>query len=366
MSNSVSNSTYYVPQQYLYHLGQDGSVVGKTKIQSRGSEKMPEMPEMPFLNLVEIIREQEAAAAANPISYDDLAIARIGPSYVEKWYPFEPTGDEAVDRIIQLGYDYRKSCFDLTNRKDYEAMTAAEDFTGMTNAEIYKAIYEKYQHCYGENFFEANAIDYLAMNMERKYGSILRQFEDELSEVFGDAYSSKVQKARREALYGNMKEADVRSAIMEKYMEDGNITLRNLFKALNEMDACGVGGEMMSGLNRPTNFGDGVDSIFNSLSQTDSIWAREANMDKFVTPKLFQQLKSFCESHVRTCGGNPQKVAAINQIIEMCGGGYGSSGGVYVSSGTLQEMFSKMGFTRTENVAGGIPASKVQGVKFHA
>ena len=189
-NNSVSNGALYTPQQYLYHLGQDGSVVGKTKIQSREPE---EMPEMPFLNLVEIIREQEAAAAANPISYDDLAIAKIGPSYVEKWYNFEPTGDEEVDRIMQLGYDYRKSCFDLTNRKDYGAMTAAEDFTGMTDAEIFKAIYEKYQHCYGENFYEAYAIEYLNMNMERTYGSILRQFEDELSSVFGDYYGSRVQ-----------------------------------------------------------------------------------------------------------------------------------------------------------------------------
>ena len=335
--SSIGN---YLPQQYLYHLGQDGSVTGKTKIRSRGPE------DMPFLNLVEIIREQEAAAAANPISYDDLAIARIGPSYVEKWYNFEPTGDEEIDRIIQLGYEYRKSCFDLTNRKDYEAMTAAEDFTGMTDAEIYKAIYEKYQHCYGENFYEANAIEYLNMNIEHTYGDILRKLDDELSEVFGDAYSSRVMKARREALYGNMRDDDVRSAIMEKYMEDGNITLRNLFKALNEMDACGVGGEMMRGLNRPTNFGDGVDSIFDSLSQTESIWARERNMDKPVTPKLFQQLQKFCESHVNFCCGNPQKVAAINQIIEMCSGGYSSSGG-FVSKAAVDEFFSKMGYTRT-------------------
>ena len=300
-----------------------------------------------LVNFKDFVEEKQAETAVNPTPYADLnSIQRISIKDMNFHY-FEPTGDEELDRIIQLGYDYRESCFDLTNRKDYEAMTAAEDFTGMTDAEIYKAIYEKYQHCYGKNFYEANAINYLSMNKEHTYGDILRKFDDELSEVFGDAYSSRVMKARREALYGNMKEADVRSAIMEKYIEDGNITLRNLFKALNEMDACGVGGEMMRGLNRPTNFGDGVDSIFNSLSQTDSIWAREANMDKFVTPKLFQQLKSFCESHVRTCGGNPQKVAAINQIIEMCGGGYGgSSGGVFVSSETIEEIYSRMGFTK--------------------
>ncbi|MCH5194658.1 MAG: hypothetical protein J1F11_11910 [Oscillospiraceae bacterium] len=299
-----------------------------------------------LVNFKNFVEEKQAEAAANPTPYaDSNSIQRISIKDMRFHY-FEPTGDEELDRIIQLGYDYRKSCFDLTNRKDYEAMTAAEDFTGMTDAEIYKAIYEKYQHCYGKNFYEANAINYLSMNKEHTYGDILRKFDDELSEVFGDAYSSRVMKARREALYGNMKEADVRSAIMEKYMEDGNITLRNLFKALNEMDACGVGGEMMRGLNRPTNFGDGVDSIFNSLSQTESIWAREANMDKPVTPKLFQQLKSFCESHVRTCGGDPQKVAAINQIIEMCSGGYGSYGGVFVSKETIEEMYSRMGFTK--------------------
>ena len=348
MINETGN---YIPQRYLYYLGQDGSVVGKKEILPRRLEGVKEEqlpPELPFSDLVETIWEQEAAAAAAPNSYGDMAIAVIGPSSVTKWYSFEPTGDEEIDRIIQLGYDYRKSCFDLTYRKDYEAMTAAEDFTGMTNAEIYKAIYEKYQHCYGENFFEANAIEYLNMNIEHTYGDILRRFDDELSSIFGDAYSSKVQKARREALYGDMNDYEVRKTIMEKYMEDGSITLRNLFKALNEMDACGVGGEMMSGLNRPTNFGDGVDSIFDSLSQTESIWAREANMDQFVTPKLFQQLKRFCEGHVYSCGGNPKKVAAINQIIEMCNGGYGSTGSAsgFVSKEAIEEMFSRMGYAR--------------------
>lgn len=358
-NNSVSNGALYTPQQYLYHLGEDGSVVGKTKIQSRIPE---EMPEMPFLDLVETYREAAEKAAASPNPPIDPETQRI--AFIDfdsmKRYPFEPTGDEEVDRIMQLGYDYRKSCFDLTNRKDYEAMTAAEDFTGMTDAEIFKAIYEKYQHCYGENFYEAYAIDYLNMHMERTYGSILRQFEDELSGVFGDYYGSRVQNARREALYGNMRDDEIRRTIMEKYMEDGSITLRNLFKALNEMDACGGGGEMMSGLNRPANFGDGVDSIYNSLSQTESIWARERNMDKPVTPKLFQQLKSFCEYQVNFNHGSKKKLSAINQIMEMCGGGYGGSSSGFVSEKTLEEMFSRMGYTMTGKGVADILFSKFQ------
>ena len=343
----IDRTANYIPQQYLYHLGEDGSVVGKTKIQPRKLEGVKEEqlpPELPFSDLVETIWKQEAAAAATPNPYGDAAIARIGPSSVTKWYDFEPTGDEEVDRIMQLGYDYRKSCYDYTNSGDFAAMTAAEDFTGMTKAEIYKSIYEKYQHCYGENFYDSIAISYF----EQKYDPVFRQFEDEIYSALGDHYySSTVQKARREALYGDMNDYEVRKTIMEKYMENGNITLRNLFKALNEMDACGVGGEMMSGLNRPTNFGDGTDSIFDSLSQTESMLARERNMDQYVTPKLFQQLQRFCESHVNSCGGNPKKVAAINQIIEMCNGGYGSTGSSsgFVSKAAIEEMFSRMGYT---------------------
>ena len=298
-----------------------------------------------LVNFKDFVEEKQAETAANPTPYADLnSIQRISIKDMNFHY-FEPTGDEEIDRIIQLGYDYRKSCFDLTNRKDYEAMTAAEDFTGMTDAEIYKAIYEKYQHCYGENFFEANAIDYINMNMERTYGSILMQFNNELSAVFGEFYNHRTMQARREALYGDMSDSEIRQTIMEKYMEDGNITLRNLFKAANEMDSCGVGGKMLFAM---IDFGDGHESLNDRLPREEFIFAREANMDQYVTPRLFQQLYRSCENQVNFCNGDPNKMAAINQILEMCNGGYGSTGSAsgFVSKAAIEEMFSRMGYIR--------------------
>ena len=47
---------------------------------------------------------------------------------------------------VENGLRYQRSCFDFTNSAEFAKLTAAEDFKGMSDAEIYKAIYEKYQY----------------------------------------------------------------------------------------------------------------------------------------------------------------------------------------------------------------------------
>ena len=346
MLNRAEN---YIPQQYLYHLGEDGSVVGKTKIQPRGLEEAKEQfpQELPFADLVESIREAAEKAAETPNPFEGQDIQRIVVNFaIGHTNSFDSTGDPEYDKLIEMGLNYKRSCVDLTNSGDFMPMIRSLDYTGMNDAEKYKAIYEVFQHCYGENFFDMNAIMYFELDYGRdSYRTICNNFSNQIRSVFGDDEAA-IQKIRREALYGGMSDYEVRKTIMEKYMEDGNITLRNLFKAAHEMDSCGVGGAMLFAM---IDFGDGVESIFDSLSREDHFFVREQNMDQFVTPKLFQQLQRMCENQVYFCNGDPKKMAAVNQIIAMCGGGYGSveSSSGFVSKSAIEEMFSRMGYTRT-------------------
>ena len=68
-----------------------------------------------------------------PNSENDIAIADFS-----ELYSFYPTGDHGHDYQVQMGINYNKTCYDGTNRRDYDKLTAEEDFTGMSAAEIYK------------------------------------------------------------------------------------------------------------------------------------------------------------------------------------------------------------------------------------
>ncbi len=156
----------------------------------------------------------------------------------------ESTGDAKYDKKIREAIAYYNSCFDFTNSADYYDLTAAEDFTGMTKTEKYNAIYEKYQHCYGEEFLMGKAADtYLIPSRYDVYRPIIQQFTNELVAVFGE---KGLYKVRREALYGDCEDDyEVREAIIKKYMQnspDGRLTHRDYYKMTYEMDLCGVGG----------------------------------------------------------------------------------------------------------------------------
>ena len=174
-------------------------------------------------NKIDVVSKLEAAL------YGDPSVRRV-PS----------TGDAAWDKLIDLGLDYSASCFDFTNARDYRKLTDEEDFTGMSKVEIYKAIYEKYQYCYGENFLNSNAINYLCCPLGRsRYESIYNHFFEEAAEACG-GYDD-LRNLHKKALYGDMKDYDVRQAIIDKYVTDGNVTLSDFYKMTYEMDRCGVG-----------------------------------------------------------------------------------------------------------------------------
>lgn len=245
---------------------------------------------------------------------DDIPIAKV--DLAEK---FTPTGDPEQDRKLAAKYGYFDSCTDYTNSGDYAEMTANEDFSGMSAAEIYKEIFEKYRHCYGENFLETGAVRYWTSPLVRKFNS-------EIEEKCGTAYySEEIQQAHRELLYGKATNSEVRRKILEKYTENGNITVRNLFKAVNEMCLSGVadgglGGIYDTVLDRIESNTDNVDEYYNEDHEGLLI----SKLDNYITAKDCQKMLKNYQSRAQFQGAGAEQGAAIKQIIEACSGGYGS------------------------------------------
>ncbi|MCM1328442.1 MAG: hypothetical protein NC253_03295 [Ruminococcus sp.] len=155
-------------------------------------------------------------------------------------YEITPTGDHEHDYQLQMGLNYNITCVDDKNWQDYEELTAAEDFTGMSAAEIYKAIYEKYKHCYGENFLDINAVPYVSASGFDSFRGLIGRFNGEIRSACG--IDEDIANIRREALYGDMSDYDVRAAIIEKYTSGRKPTNADLYKITAEFDRCGVGG----------------------------------------------------------------------------------------------------------------------------
>lgn len=255
---------------------------------------------------------------------DDIAIADFG-----ELYEFYPTGDPAQDYQIQMGLNYNKTCYDGTNYRDYDKLTAAEDFTGMSPAEIYKAIYEKYQHCYGENFLDINAVTYVRPpRSEDFYGGLLDRFYNELETAIGGV--SERQKACREALYGDMSDYEVRAAIMEKYSSDGTLTNADLYKITKAMDQCGVGGGIHNVLQSVLTK-DRSQLLYNSsLGIKTSVETACAMYEEMLASPLDTDMLEYIGIYKNAMGAtSPKLYSALDQLRETYGG---YSGGVSVNS----------------------------------
>ena len=251
---------------------------------------------------------------------------------------FKTTGDDKRDENIRNALNYYSSCFDFTNSRDYESLTAKEDFNGMSNADKYRSIYEKYQHCYGENFLEASAGDYGLIPSEYDiYSPVIRKFKEEVNEACGG--EAEAIKARRDALYGeNLSDTEVRRAIIEKYVVDGKITNRDFNKMTNEMDLCGVGGGIRNSNTEsekvPVNIFDylrerGMDTVADRIMKscmTDKEIAayyshssvmnnRSNDPDSYMTGDDFNVLMKGYEHRVYMKNVSPQYGEALAQIL---------------------------------------------------
>ncbi|MDE7302200.1 MAG: hypothetical protein K2N60_02645 [Oscillospiraceae bacterium] len=218
------------------------------------------------------------------------------------------------DTNIENGLRYQRSCFDYTNSWEFAKLTAAEDFTGMSDSEIYKAIYEKYQYCYGKNFYYSKAISYpIATSEFDDYNKIIRRFNNEVAAALGG--EEQVKAARREALYGDMSDYEVRQAIIDEYDLSDGMTFRELYKMTYDIWKVGLDGGLHNRLDEL--FYDF--STAESRANCDNIAAREKYLDTKVSGKYFSELQKFYDNAVyRGNGILPEYSAALNQIKAAC------------------------------------------------
>ncbi len=222
------------------------------------------------------------------------------------------SGRRQYNTATQYAIDYYNSCFDFSNQWDFDELTAQEDFTGMSNAEKYKAIYEKYQHCYGENFLEADAVDYYAMPSDDDlWITVINRFYDEVEAACGGAKNA--MEARKDALYGeDLSDKEVRQAIIDKYVRNGEITNRDYLKMTNEMDLCDVGGGIHSS---NTMMGRGPSNIFDYLREGDHVEAREPTLDCYMTKSDFNDIVRNCHLGPSYCSSPSKYGDALQQIV---------------------------------------------------
>lgn len=314
----------YNSKPYLYSLDSSGRVTGK----SSNFTKLQESESSCFRDML------------TKQSGTDMSLRSMGVADFSNLREFKATGNSEWDKNIQSVLNYYSSCFDFTNSRDYEQFTAKEDFTGMSNACKYKAIYEKYQHCYGENFLEASAGDYGLIPFEYDvYSPVIRRFNEEVNEACGG--EAEAVKARRDALYGeDLSDTEVRRAIIEKYVVNGKITNRDYNKMTNEMDLCGVGGGIRNSNTQsdkiPVNIFDylrerGMDTVADRIMKscmTDkeinayySDYAQRAvcenseALDSYMTADDFNVLMKGYEHRVYLKNVKPEYGEALKQIL---------------------------------------------------
>ncbi len=241
--------------------------------------------------IIEVNGQKIDVSKLDKISFDD-----------KDWYI--PVFSEDV----QAGLDYARTCFDFTNSGDFGKLTAAEDFTGMSDGEIYKAIYEKYQHCYGKNFYYASAIDYPAPDAEYdSYYTVIRRFNREVTNIFGSAEN--VREARREALYGDMSDYEVRQAIIDSYDTSDGLTFRELYKMTFDIWEVGLDGGLHNRL----------DILFTDVGTYDSpgngnmVSNRERFLYSNVNKNHINKLNRIYNSGAMIL---PEYYSTLNQIAE--------------------------------------------------
>lgn len=261
---------------------------------------------------------------------DASKMKTISPENYE-WYTPE------FDTNVENGLKYMRSCFDFTNSWEFTKLTAAEDFTGMSDAEIYKAIYEKYQYCYGKNFYYGKAISYPIPSSEYDdYSKVIRRFNNEVAAALGG--EEHVKAARREALYGDKSDHEVRQAIIDEYDLSDGMTFRELYQMTYDIWKAGLDGGLHNRL----------DDLFydfstaESRANCDNIATREQFLDTKVSGKYFSELQKFyANAMLRGSGILPRYSETLDQIRAACGA---ASGGISVSSVTSASSAAKNDF----------------------
>jgi hypothetical protein len=180
----------------------------------------------------EKLKNELAAKGIQLITSENMKIA--AKEYV---CPFDSkTGAIAMELGDMHNSKYFKLSFPWLALDELKAYSESTDYTGMTNAEKYTAIYSRYAEAFGD-FMPAGAIDYTS-DAQSIYARIFTQFGAELTRVFGS--SAAAADANRVAQYGDKSQSEVRAAIIEKYPPMNQITLREFHEMTWEMSCVGV------------------------------------------------------------------------------------------------------------------------------
>ncbi len=273
-------------------------------------------------------------ADLTPLSQEEMLAYELDPQNWSIYFDDPQWIQKARQGILNC-----QKYFDFTNASDYRKMTENADYTGMSNAEKVTIIMEKYKHCYGEDFMKSFAVEYYPMN--NRYADIKSKLYNELTEEFGSIENA--WKANREAQYGNISESEVRKAIMEKYMQNDKMTLRNLYEAAQEMDLTGVGYALNTimfeafntGLNgfgtRETLLDLPIDN--KCLKQLSDVYNHFLKLNP-----LFAQTGPVIDDIVSSLSGNFGTKVSKDAILEMMGNQAKSSGGIYIPRELLDNL----------------------------
>ena len=316
----VDRAGNIISQSYIYSLGQDGTILNKRSQTGKSIEALNNTTFLETLRNIEVIdlaekyAQQEAEAAENPNKYPDIDLEEIKNYEIadlSKRVAYQPTGDPKQDKILELTTNYRKSCFDFTHASEFDKLTEEMDLTGMTNEEKYKAIYEKYQYCYGENFADVAAVCYVVMSADdNPCMHIFGEFFDEVNKACGGEAAA--QKARIEALDGEgLKASEVRQMIIDEYYYDG-MTLRDLLKMTNEMNLCGLDGGARNLLDPILNLRMYFDN--EPLDQYTQFMNRESILDEPVSKEFMRKFE-----HSASCliSASPDLPGVVGMLMDL-------------------------------------------------
>lgn len=269
----------------------------------------------PVYDFLEVFGEQ--IKLANEQMQSQLEeLGKIGRiSLADFGFEMKKISAEDLNTLSVYGADYKKSCFDFTNENAFDNMTKAADYSGMTAAEIYREIYEKYLYCFGEKFLLAFAVDYFNENSNDIYAEIYRSFCEEISSRCGE--DSAVE-SHMEALYGDMSDEEIRRDIMGKYRRTDGITFRDFYQMTYEMKLAGVDGGVH----------DYIDRLFeNDYTEVNDINGakkcgflfREQAMDLKVSLSQLQFMQNRHEFRmIYDEAENPEFSAVLKEIAELC------------------------------------------------
>ncbi|MGN1088946.1 MAG: hypothetical protein ACI4Q6_00975, partial [Huintestinicola sp.] len=315
----LTKATNYDPaNSHIYELDGAGKVIGKTQPKFQAV-----LEEMPSDN---DFQSRDAHMRAQGYEFADLS----GRRSIEDYFASEEMINNAKDsdeahllKCIRAGLLYKKQCVNFSNARDFDKLTAEQELSGMTDGEKYTAIYEKYQHCYGENFLQAFERQFTVPAAERDdYTQLELKWKNELKAEFGSIENA--EKARREALFGKVDEITVRNEIIGKYAQNEKLTFRDLYNMTYEMSLCGVDHGMSNAL-------DGIFEIYGGyyMSQPGEHGQllREQMLDDEVTADHFKYLLDVQSSKLHFGDQtDPQMGQVIGQIQSAFSGKLSSGG----------------------------------------